>query len=166
MMTIRPAFSTWPRYNAALRQVVQALTPEQLMLQPTPERWPLWATIGHLCCQRVSGLCGMVGEPGAETTPFPNALYNCPGDEYLEPAMSVEGLVNAIDSTFRIIENCLDTWTFEMLDEDIRRDFGDGEVVFKRGFHLQRSLAHDVSHITEINETLSRAGLPLIDLWE
>ena len=165
-MTIRSAFSTWPLYNAALRKTVEALTPEQLLLQPTPDRWPLWASIGHLCCQRVSGLCGMVGEPGAETTPFPNALYSCPGDEYLEPAMSGDELLEAIDSTFRIIEGCLATWTYEMLDEVIERDFGDEKVSFRRGFHLQSSLAHDVYHIAELNEAFSTAGLPLINLWE
>ncbi|HUR16688.1 MAG TPA: hypothetical protein VMZ33_05345, partial [Candidatus Limnocylindrales bacterium] len=130
------------------------------------DRWPLWATIGHLCCQRVSGLSGMVGEPGADTTPFPNALYNCPGDEYLEPAMTAHELVAAIDSTFRIVEHCLDTWTMESLDEVMQRDFGDEIVEIKRGFYLQRSLAHDVYHIAELNEALSRAGLPLIDLWD
>ena len=49
-------------------------TVEQLAIRPTPERWPLWATIGHLACQRVSGLCGLLGEPEHSSTPFPNAL--------------------------------------------------------------------------------------------
>ena len=79
--TIRPAYSVWPTYNERLRAAVTRLTDEQLALKPTPERWPLWATVGHLACQRVSWLCAFAGELGAETTPFPNALYECPGDE-------------------------------------------------------------------------------------
>jgi hypothetical protein len=164
-MTIRSAFSTWPEYNAHLREVVAGLTDEQLAIQPSPERWPLWATVGHLACQRVSGLCGLLGEPGAETTPFPDALYSCPGDEYLEPALNASQLVEALDSTFLIIEACLDNWTFEMLDEVITRRFGTEDWVKKRGAVLERSLAHDVYHIAEINETLSRAGLRQVDLW-
>jgi hypothetical protein len=31
---------------------------------------------------------------------------------------------------------------------------------------LQRVFAHDVSHITELNETLGAAGLEQVDLWE
>src|SRR5687768_7024141 len=166
MTSIRPAFSTWPRYNAALRQTVQELTPEQLMLQPTPERWPLWATVGHLACQRVSGLCGLAGEPGAETTPFPNALYYCPGDEDLEHPLSAAELVVALDSTFKIVERCLDTWTMDTLAEKLRRDFRDKEWVSTRGAVIQRSFAHDISHISELNETFGRVGLPQIDLWE
>ena len=56
-MTIRPAYSTWPEYNRRLRDVVAAMTDEQLAIRPAPDRWPLWATIGHAACQRVYWLC-------------------------------------------------------------------------------------------------------------
>ena len=71
----------------------------------------------------------------------------------------------ALDSTFRIIEGALDRWTPAMLGETVRhREWGDEEAQ-TRGEVISRSFAHDVSHITEINETLSRAGLPLVDIW-
>jgi len=101
-------------YNRQLRQVVATLTDEQLAIRPSPDRWPIWASIGHLLCQRVCWLCNFAGEPGAEATPFPDALYRCPGDEYLEPAMDSGELVEAIDSTFRIVETVLDSWTIEV----------------------------------------------------
>ena len=56
-LTIRPAFSKWPDYNRRLRDVVAAMTDEQLGMRPAPERWPLWATVGHAACQRVFWLC-------------------------------------------------------------------------------------------------------------
>jgi hypothetical protein len=80
--------------------------------------------------------------------------------------MSASELVTALDSTFRIIERCLDTWTLDMLDEEIRRTFGDDEWVHTRGAVIQRVFAHDVYHCAEVNEILASAGLPLIDLWE
>jgi hypothetical protein len=163
--TIRAAYPNWPRYEAALREVVAGLTDDQLAIRPTPERWPLWATIGHLACQRVSGLCGFAGEPGGDDTPFPDALYRCPGDEYLEPVMNAEQLVHALDSTFRVIEDVLDRWTFDTLEEVIERDF-DGDIWRRsRGALVQRTFAHDLTHIAEINETLGRAGLREIDLF-
>ena len=67
-LTIRPAYSVWPKYDRRLRDVVAAMTDEQLAIRPSPERWPLWATVGHLACQRVFWLCDFAGEPGAETT--------------------------------------------------------------------------------------------------
>jgi len=163
--TLRPAYSTWPEINRRLRDAVAALSDEQLAIQPSPERWPLWATVGHLACQRVSGLCGLLGEPGAETTPFPNALYNCPGDEDLEHVLGRREPADALDATFAIVERCLDTWTLDILDETIRRTFDGDEWAGTRGAVIQRAFIHDVYHIAELNEALGRAGLPQIDLW-
>lgn len=142
------------------------MTDEQLAFVPAPGRWPLWATVGHLACQRVSGLCGLAGEPGAETTPFPNALYNCPGDEDLEHVWGPAALADALDSTFRIVEGALDGWTLEMLDEPLRREFPTEVWVGTRAAIIQRSFAHDVYHIAELNEALSAAGLAMVTLWD
>ena len=163
---IRPAYSRWPAYNARLREVVAGLTAEQLALRPTPERWPIWASIGHAACQRVFWLCDFAGEPGAETTRFTNAGYDCPGDDDLEHVLSADDLVAALDSTFRIVEGCLDRWTIESLDEVIRRPDWDASWVHTRGAVIQRVFSHDVWHSAELNETLSRAGLPMVDLWD
>jgi len=165
-MSIRPAYSSWPQYNQRLRDVVARLTDEQLALRPTPDRWPIWATIGHAACQRVFWLCDFAGEPGADTTRFTDAGHDCPGDDDLENVLDAGQLVEALDSTFRIVEGCLDRWTLEMLEEEIRRpDYGP-DWVHLRGSVLQRVFSHDVWHCAELNETLSRAGLPLIDLWD
>ena len=163
---IRPAYSKWPDYNQALRTVVGQLTDEQLLLQPSAERWPLWATIGHQLCQRVFWLCDFAGEPGADTTRFTNAAYNCPGDDDLENVLSAEQLVEAIDSTFGIVEGCLDRWTLESLDEVLRRPEWDDSWVHKRGSVIQRVFAHDIYHFAEVNEILGANDLAQIDLFD
>jgi uncharacterized damage-inducible protein DinB len=165
-MTIRPAYRTWPEYNRKLRDVVAAMTREQLAIQPSPDRWPIWATVGHTACQRVFWLCDFAGEPGAETTPFTNAAYNCPGDDDLEHELDAAALVEALEATFRIVENCLDRWTLDMLDEEIRRRWEEEEWVHPRGWVLQRVFSHDVYHCAELNEALGVAGLPKIELWD
>jgi uncharacterized damage-inducible protein DinB len=166
-MTIRPAYRTWPEYNQKLRDVVAAMTREQLAIQPSPDRWPIWATVGHTACQRVFWLCDFAGEPGAETTPFTNAAYNCPGDDDLEHELDAAALVEALEATFRIVENCLDRWTLDMLDEEIRRRWEtEEEWVHPRGWVLQRVFSHDVYHCAELNEALGVAGLPKIELWD
>ena len=165
-MTIRAAYGTWPEYNRRLRDVVAAMTDEQLAIRPARERWPLWATIGHAACQRVYWLCDVAGEPGAETTRFTNAGFDCPGDDDLEHVLTAADLADALDSTFRIVERCLDRWTLPMLEEEIRNPEWDGSWVPTRGWVLQRVFAHDVSHITELNEALGTAGLTQIDLWD
>jgi len=162
---IRQAYSNWPLYNSRLRAAVATMSDEQLAIQPSPERWPLWATVGHAACQRVFWLCDFAGEPGAETTPFTDAGNNCPGDDDLEHVFNASQLAEALDSTFRIVEQCLDRWTIESLAEVLRRPEWDETWVHSRGSVIQRVFAHDISHISELNEALGRAGVPQIDLW-
>jgi len=164
--TIRPAYSMWPQYDRRLRDVVATLTDEQLAIRPSPDRWPIWATIGHTACQRVFWLCDFAGEPGAETTRFTDAAHNCPGDDDLENVLNADQLVEALDSTFRIVENCLDRWTFEMLREEIRRPEWDATWVHTRGSVLQRVFSHDVYHAAQLNNVLGEAGLLQIDFWD
>jgi hypothetical protein len=165
-VTIRPAYGLWPRYSRRLREIVAAMTAEQLAIRPSPERWPIWATVGHTACQRVFWLCDFAGEPGAGTTPFTDAAHDCPGDDDLEHVLSADRLVEALDSTFRIVENCLDRWTMDMLAEELRRPEWDATWVHTRGAVIQRVFSHDVYHCAELNETFGTAGLPQIDLWD
>ncbi len=142
------------------------MTPEQLAIQPEPDRWPLWATVGHTACQRVFWLCDFAGAPGAETTPFTNAAWDCPGDDDLNHVLGADQLSAALDATFAIVERCLDTWTLDMLDEVLRRPEWEVSWTYSRGEVIQRVFSHDVSHVAELNETLGRAGLPMVDLWD
>jgi hypothetical protein len=162
---IRPAYSLWPDYNRRLREVVAGLTTEQLAIRPSPGRWPMWATVGHLACQRVFLLCDLAGAPGAETTPFTNAAWDCPGDDDLEHVWDADALVAALDSTFRIVEACLDGWTLESLADAIRHEGWGGDRAHTRGSIIQRSYTHDVYHIAELNEMLGIAGLPQVDVF-
>lgn len=165
MSGIRAAFPTWADQNRRLRERVATLTEEQLALQPAPDRWPLWASIGHLACQRVFGLCDVAGAPGAPESPFPNAAWNCPGDDDLEHVWTAAQLVDALDRTFAIVDWCLDNWTLEALDEVIAHpEWADREPV-SRGFSLQRCYAHDIWHIAELNEALGALRLEQLDFW-
>ncbi|HJX07841.1 MAG TPA: DinB family protein [Actinomycetota bacterium] len=162
---IRPAFGTWPHYNRRLREAVASMTEEQLAIQPSPDRWPVWATIGHTLCQRVFLLCDFAGEPGAQTTRFTNAAFDCPGDDDLEHVLSSRDLVQAVDDTFRIVDGCLDRWTIDMLEDVISHPEWGEDRTHTRGWVIQRAFSHDVYHCAELNESLSAAGLPQIDLW-
>jgi predicted alpha/beta-fold hydrolase len=80
--------------------------------------------------------------------------------------LNAGALVDALDSTFHVVEGCLDRWTLEMLDEELRRPEWDGSWVHTRGSVIQRVFSHDVYHSAELNESLGIAGLPLIDFWD
>ena len=97
---------------------------------------------------------------GAATTPF-----NCPGDDDLELVLGPDARAAALDSTFGIVEACLDRWTIASLEEEIRRPEWDETWTHTRGWVIQRVFSHDVYHIAELNEALSAGGLPQVDLW-
>jgi hypothetical protein len=148
-------------YDARLREVVGGLDEVQLARRARSDGWPAWAIVGHLACQRVFWLCDFAGEPGADTTRFTNAIYDCPGDDDLEHVLDAGQLVDALESTYRIVEHVLDAWTVESLGDVLRRPEWDGSWVQTRGAVIQRVLAHDVYHISELGQALG-VGL---DIW-
>jgi uncharacterized damage-inducible protein DinB len=163
-MPIRLFYDRWPQYNRRVREVVAAMTDEQLAISPGSERWPIWATVGHTVAGRVYWLCGVIGEPGAETTPWPDPNGEGWEDDLGHPRNAVE-LVGAIDTTWAIVDRVLDTWTPEMLAEDVERVYGEHRQVHPRGSIIQRIFSHEAYHWGELSQTLGIAGLPQIDLW-
>jgi uncharacterized damage-inducible protein DinB len=164
MMSIRGFYDRWPQYNRRLTGIVGAMTDEQLAIRPSPERWPIWATVGHTAGARVYWLCSVLGEPGAATTPWPDPNGDGWEDDLDHPRTATE-LVHALDTTWAIIDGVLDRWTPEMLDEQIERLYGDQYQVHSRASVLQRLLTHDAYHCGELSQTLGIHGLPQIDLW-
>lgn len=162
--TIRFAYDMWPQYNRRLREIVAAMTDEQLAIRPSPDGSPIWATVGHTAGVRVYWLCVVVGEAGAETTPFTDAA-NSGWEDDLDHPRGAEELAEALDSTFALIEGCLDRWTPDMLADTIRRDYGGTVQVHTRGSILQRLFSHEAYHCGELSQTLGIHGLPQIDLW-
>ena len=162
--SIRLFYDHWPQYNRRLVEVVRPMTAEQLAIRPAPDLPPIWATVGHTAGVRVYWLCGVFREPGAETTPFPDP--NAPGWEDDESVPRDAGeLVTAIETTWRIIEGCLDRWTPAMLAEEFQRDYSDELQVHTRTSVLQRLFSHEAYHCGELSQTLGIHGLPQIDLW-
>ena len=163
-MSIRRFYDRWPQYNRRLTEIVGAMTDGQLAIRPSPERDPIWATVGHTAGARTYWLCGVLGEPGAETTPWPEASGEGWEDDLDHPRTASE-LVWALDSTWAIVDGCLDRWTPELLDETVERHSGDRVQIHSRSSILQRLLTHEAYHCGELSQTLGIHGLPQIDLW-
>jgi uncharacterized damage-inducible protein DinB len=163
-MSIRRFYDRWPQYNRRLTEVVGAMTDDQLAIRPAPERWPIWATVGHTAAARTYWLCAVIGEPGAETTPWADPNADGWEDDLDHPRSAAE-LVRALDTTFAIIEGCLDRWTPETLDEVIERQYVGRVQRHSRASILQRLLTHEAYHCGELSQTLGIRDLPQIDLW-
>jgi uncharacterized damage-inducible protein DinB len=164
-MSIRRFYDRWPQYNRRLTEVIGAMTDEQLAIRPAPELWPIWATVGHTAAARVYWLCGIVGEPGAETTPWPDPISGLGWEDDLDHPRTATELVIALDTTWAIIDRVLDRWTPEMLGEEVERLSGEQRQVHSRASILQRLLTHEAYHCGELSQTLGIHDLPQIDLW-
>jgi uncharacterized damage-inducible protein DinB len=164
-MSIRTFYDRWPQYNRRLTDIAGAMTDEQLAIRPAPDRWPVWATVGHTAGGRVYWLCSVLGEPGAERTPLPADAGGIGWEDDLDHPRSAAELVAALNSTWAIIDRCLDTWTPEMLLETVERPYGAERQVHSRASIVQRLLTHEAYHCGELSQTLGIAGLPQIDLW-
>jgi hypothetical protein len=163
-LTIRPFYDKWPQYNRRLRDVIGAMSAKDLAIRPSADGWPIWATVGHTAGARVYWICDVIGEPGAETTPFANAA-GVGWEDDLDAPRGADELVEALDSTWRLIEGCLDRWTPDMLAGEVHRNYGGLDQAHSRSSILQRLLSHDAYHCGELSQTLGIHGLPQIDLW-
>jgi uncharacterized damage-inducible protein DinB len=164
-MSIRRFYDRWPQYNRRLTEVIAAMSDDQLAIRPSPERYPIWATVGHTAAMRAYWLSAVVGEPGADATPWPDPNSDPDWDDDLDHPRTAAELVWALDSTFAIVEGCLDRWTPEMLEETVERHYLDQVQIHSRASILQRLLTHEAYHCGELSQTLGIHGLPQIDLW-
>ena len=161
--SIRRFYAGWDTYNERIVEVVRGMSAEQLQIRPAPDRWPLWATIAHTAGVRVYWLCGVLGEPGADLTPFPDPLGGLPWEDDEGTPRRADELVRALETTWQVIEGCLDRWTPELLNEGFSPP--GATRVHTRQSVLLRLISHDAYHCGELSQTLGIHDLPQIDLW-
>jgi uncharacterized damage-inducible protein DinB len=162
--SVATLYPDWPQHNARLRDGVRFLTPEQLELRAGPEHGTIWQLAAHVAGTRVYWLCSILGEPGADRTPFTDPEGDGWEDDPQHPR-SGEELAWALDSTFTIVRECLERWTPEDLAVTAERTFGGITVVHTRASILNRMFSHDAFHAGEISQLLGLHHLPEIDLW-
>ena len=162
---IRRFYADWTQYRSRLVDGVRDLTDQQLAISAGPGQAPIWALAAHCAGVRTYWLCGVLREPGAETTPFPDPFAELGWEDDLDHPRSASELVVALDTTGAIIERCLDTWTLDMLEVEFERVMGGVRQFHTRRSILLRLLSHDAFHSGEISLLLGANGLPAIDLW-
>ena len=158
-------YEGWQIYNERFVEVVRDLSAEDLQVRPAPDGWPIWATVGHTAGARVYWLCGVFGEPGAGATPFPDAMNGIGWEDDLNTPRTAAELTEALESTWRVIADCLQRWTPEMLFEQFAGQVGKKTQVQTRQGVLMRLLSHDAYHCGELSQTLGIYAMPQIDLW-
>jgi hypothetical protein len=164
-MSVAPVFEGWQRTQAHLTRRVPELGQQELQLRASPDGWPIWAIVSHIAGARVYWLCGVLKEPGAETTPFRDPAGEGWEDHLDVPRRSGE-LMFAVESSWRIVESCLARWTPEMLGEAFNRDRAGKVEWHTRQSVLTRLVMHDAFHCGEISILLSTHGFGSMDPWD
>jgi uncharacterized damage-inducible protein DinB len=158
-------YEGWQTYNERIVEVVRDLSAEQLQVRPAPGGWPMWATLGHTAGARVYWLCGVFGEPGAESTPFTDPLSGLGWEDDLETPRTSAELTEALTTTWQVIADCLQRWTPAILFELFEPMADKRTQVHTRQAVLMRLISHDAYHCGELSQTLGINALPQIDLW-
>ena len=167
--TAAELYRGWSFTNDALISAIAPLSPEQVRLATGSGDWQIWMSASHIAGARVFWLCTVFGEPGAETTPFTDPSVGWE-DDPSHPRRADE-LVHALESSWRIVERALDTWTIESLSQEARRVRGNEVRIHTRQSVLMRMITHDAYHAGEIALTLGAHGLGQgspngpVDLW-
>ena len=164
-MGVAPLYEGWMRVQQRLVTRLPLLSDADLALGGSGGGWPVWAIVSHIAGGRAYWLCTVCGERGLETTPFTN-----PAIEGWEDALDVPRgggeLMEAIESTWRIVESCLERWTPRMLDVAFERVRGEDVQRHTRSSVLTRLVMHDAFHAGEVSQILGQNGLPSLDPWE
>jgi uncharacterized damage-inducible protein DinB len=157
-------YPDWPQYNGRLVDAVRDRTAVELELRAGPDHGTIWMLAAHVAGARVYWLCGILGQPGADRTPFPDPFADGWEDDPAHPRSGQE-LGLALDATFEVVRECLDRWTPDDLALTAERTYQGVTVVHSRASVLNRLLTHDAFHAGEISQLLGRNDLPPIDLW-
>lgn len=165
-MSVAHIYEGWPRVQTRLMYALPKLTPQELQLASREGAWPVWAILSHVAGSRVYWLCNVFKEPGAESTPFGD-LTDEGWEDHLDQPRGRDELMDALASSWQIVESCLERWTPEMLDEVFTRRMGDGTQRHSRHSMLTRLAMHDSFHCGEIALLfgMNRSGVSM-DPWE
>jgi hypothetical protein len=157
-------YEPWRIYNERIIEVISGMSDEHLAIRPAPDGWPIWAIVAHTAGARVWWLCHVFGEPGAETARFVDSSGMGWEDDPYHPR-SADELVSALETSWTIVEGCMERWTPDLLFEEFEGQAGKNTQVHTRQGVLIRLLSHDSYHCGELSQTFGIHKLEQIDLW-
>ncbi len=164
-MAVEAVYEGWRRIQDRLVARLPGMSDEQLSLRASAESWPVWAIVAHIAGTRMYWLCSVCGLPGIESTPFTDPASEG-WEDRLDVPRGADELLEAVRSSWAIVDSCLTGWTPEMLPVafELTRN---GEVQHHtRHSVLTRLVMHDSFHAGEVSLLLGLNGLPSLDPWE
>ncbi len=153
-----PLQAGWERYQGLLVGAVAPLSAADLALRAAPSLWPVGRLAAHIVATRVGWFQGWMGEGD------PALAALDPWDAEGAPPRTAAELVDGLEATWRMMRDCLERWTPEMLDDPFTRERPRGIVTRTRGWIIWHVIEHDLHHGGELALTLGMHGLVAPDL--
>lgn len=163
-MTTEPTLLTtfyqgWNVYQDRLTTAIAPLTPEQLTLRPAPQLRSIHDIASHIIGARARWFHDLMGEGGEEMVRLRS------WDRRETPPHTAAELVQGLETSWQLIQECLNRWTPADLEYGYKGDPSEGEPeVLTRQWVLWHLIEHDLHHGGELSLTLGIHNLAAPDL--
>ena len=126
LLTLAPFYRGWEEYQWLLIGALAPLTAEQLAIHASPGQRPIWLIATHIIGTRIGWFQGWMGEGD----PSLAELDLWDADD--APPRSAAEIIHGLETTWAMIQGCLDRWTPDMLDDEFTRERPRGLVTRTR----------------------------------
>ena len=156
---VMPFYQGWDVYQGHLIKAITPLTQEQLALRAAPHLRTLDQIASHIIGARARWFHDLMGEGGEDIVRV--RTFDRPGT----PPHTAAELAEALETTWRLMADCLNRWTPADLEYSYPGDPSDGEPErLTRQWVIWHLIEHDLHHGGELSLTLGMHGLPAPDL--
>lgn len=166
-------YEGWADHQRRLCDRIGELSAEEVRLRTAQGMWAVWQLAAHMAGSRAYWIYDVLGEGDAETrdlfrmssTTVPDLPLADAGweDDETAPRTPAE-LADALDQTWRMLEECLRRWSPEDLTVEMPRHRPSGTTIVSRQWVLWHVIEHDLHHSGEISQILGCHGLRGLDL--
>ena len=156
-LSLADFYKGWDAYQQLLITAVTPLTAEQLALRPAPHMWSVGMLAQHIVATRVWWFHMWLGVGDASLAPLDT------WDEDGMPARSASELVTGLETTWRMIQDALTSWTPADLEQMFKDPRG-RPIERSRQWIIWHLLEHDLHHGGELSLILGMHHVPALDL--
>jgi len=147
-------YSGWENYQRLIVEAIAPLTPDQLTLRVAPHLRSVGEIATHMIGARARWFYAAMGEGGPEC----EALQQW--DREGQPIRNAAELEEGLETTWRVIHDCLTRWT----PDDLALELPARGKARSRRWMIWHVIEHDLHHGGEISLTLGAHGLNAPDL--
>jgi uncharacterized damage-inducible protein DinB len=157
--TLDVIYENWRGYQEKLRNCVEPLTNEQLLLQPAARMWPLGQIVQHIISVRAGWFSGTLQDNDKVMSEYMS------WGRRESPDRSAMEMVRGLSETWAFIGARLQCWTPADCAKTFPDELDDGQTYeLSRSWVIYHVMEHDLHHGGEVSLILGMNGLKTMEL--